>query len=209
MTMTMTKTATPASVLQEMVDAMDRGDEPGAGSDWYETAVSALAATPPTAVEPVTVPDGWKLVPVEPTEAMIDAGDEINEAGAAWSGYSEIPASAEKHYRAMLAAAPTPPASTDQPEDFTADVWQRHKDLIEEAGKLREENARLQASLTDEVTVRLNAEARAATLSAENERLREALTEIASSWAARGYSDAMDAVQAMKEAATEALNAER
>lgn len=56
-----------------------------------------LKAEPVTAA---TVPDGWKLVPVEPTEAMLDAA------------YSH-PASTEdrmrKQYASMLAAAPTAP----------------------------------------------------------------------------------------------------
>jgi len=51
-------------------------------------------------VTAATVPDGWKLVPVEPTEAMLDAA------------YSH-PASTEdrmrKQYASMLAAAPAAP----------------------------------------------------------------------------------------------------
>lgn len=43
-------------------------------------------------------------------------------------------------------------------------------------------------------------------LEARNEHLREALTEIAKAWTAHGYSDAVDAVQAMRNAAREALD---
>ena len=42
-------------------------------------------------------------------------------------------------------------------------------------------------------------------LEAENERLQGALSEIASAWTAHGYSDAMDAIQCMKDAAKAAL----
>ncbi len=48
------------------------------------------------------VPDGWKLVPVEPTREMIMAGGYLNPA---------IRKTADGVYDAMLAAAPTPPAA--------------------------------------------------------------------------------------------------
>jgi hypothetical protein len=44
-------------------------------------------------------PDGWRLVPVEPTEAMIGAG--VNEAHRQGGSYA-----ASEIYRAMIAAAP-------------------------------------------------------------------------------------------------------
>lgn len=50
-------------------------------------------------VQPVAVPDGWKLVPVEPTERMICAGIE------AYHG------KCEKSYAAMLNVAPAAPAA--------------------------------------------------------------------------------------------------
>ena len=46
---------------------------------------------------PASAPEGWKIVPVEPTEEMVDAG--IRSLGTA------------DKFRAMLAAAPTPPGS--------------------------------------------------------------------------------------------------
>ena len=177
----------------------------------------ALAAS--QAVEPVAVPDGWKLVPIQPTEEMECAVDHENCA---------TPDAAKAAYREMLAAAPpspldlitvsviqpefcgcmagpndpdpdcdqckgtgktsinsTAPPSTAHPEDFTADVWQQHKELIEEAGKLREEKQqrdRAYQGMMDEVeglTGALHAaEARAATLSAENERLKQHIEEL-------------------------------
>jgi Lar family restriction alleviation protein len=44
---------------------------------------------------PSALPAGWKLVPVEPTEDMLDAVDDLEEG----AGYSRI-------YRAMLSASP-------------------------------------------------------------------------------------------------------
>lgn len=46
-------------------------------------------------------------------------------------------------------------------------------------------------------------------LKAENERLRSALSEISNAFTAYGYSDAMDAVQTLRDIAKEALNADR
>ena len=62
---------------------------------WKESRAAMLKAGPVTAT---TVPDGWKLVPVEPTKEMIDAG---------WSYYmtTKSPSSLGV-YGAMLAAAP-------------------------------------------------------------------------------------------------------
>ena len=51
------------------------------------------------------VPAGWKLVPVEPTEAMLHAG---NSAIENWG----VDANGSSTYRAMLAAAPQPQSST-------------------------------------------------------------------------------------------------
>ena len=47
------------------------------------------------------IPPGWKPVPMEPTEAMLDAGEDFERAPT-WRTANV--------YRAMVAAAPTPPA---------------------------------------------------------------------------------------------------
>lgn len=52
-----------------------------------------LIATPPAA----SAPDGWKLVPLEPTQRMIEAHIEGMVSGGA-----------TRAYRAMIAAAPAP-----------------------------------------------------------------------------------------------------
>ncbi|TCC09586.1 DUF551 domain-containing protein [Kosakonia quasisacchari] len=97
------------SALQEMVNAMiayemDVG-EPApykhrkmmmrAGHLLESHRTAMLKAEPVTAA---TVPDWWKLVPVEPTQEMIDAHVEGVQTGGM-----------QKGYRAMLAAAPAAP----------------------------------------------------------------------------------------------------
>ena len=59
--------------------------------------VSALQADHIEGVRAMVVPDGWRLVPVEPTEAMLK--------GPRHDGYTF---SVRNLYRAMLAAAPAP-----------------------------------------------------------------------------------------------------
>lgn len=56
-----------------------------------------------------TVPEGWKLVPVEPTDAMLTEVDE--EVGGSCYSCSKWNAShddCQRVYAAMLSAAPTP-----------------------------------------------------------------------------------------------------
>ena len=76
--------------------------------------LSAAQADHSTAIEPVAaspgVPDGWKLVPVEPTEAMLHDGRLVSTEGAAVI------------YRAMLAAAPASPAPSPASEDVLRDI---------------------------------------------------------------------------------------
>ncbi|MDH0334502.1 hypothetical protein [Metapseudomonas otitidis] len=60
------------------------------------TSPAALSAPPAAGV-----PDGWKLVPMEPTPAMLAA-------------FVEADGKAVKGYKTMLATAPTPPASEQQ-----------------------------------------------------------------------------------------------
>lgn len=54
------------------------------------------------------IPKGWKLVPVEPTEEMLEAALVYSSYGIARK--QELQESVATDYRLMLAAAPTPPA---------------------------------------------------------------------------------------------------
>ncbi|WP_374347711.1 hypothetical protein [Chitinimonas sp.] len=86
------------------------GEEPYAAISLFnaiETAVLARyltsAISPALAVQmPSAVPDGWQLVPIEPTPDMMDAHDKLLMRGVP-RGYNLI-------YAAMLAAAPAPVA---------------------------------------------------------------------------------------------------
>ena len=64
-----------------------------------EDAIRAL----PLPASPV--PDGWRVLPVEPDDAMIDAGFEALRNGEEW-GRMKSPS---EIWEAMLAAAPAPP----------------------------------------------------------------------------------------------------
>nr|WP_298118256.1 hypothetical protein [uncultured Pseudomonas sp.] len=75
----------------------------------------------------VAVPDGWRLVPVKPTERMLMVARGLSRSVAERPG---------GEYRALVAAAPTPPAS-DHSEDarqmVPADVRRDIERLVSEA----------------------------------------------------------------------------
>lgn len=80
-------------------------------------------AAPAVTAQPVAIPAGHKLVPVEPTEEMLDAAQRhlLDTAGnmKLWLGTEKLDATeaATGYYRAMLnAAPPTPTASAGEPE---------------------------------------------------------------------------------------------
>ncbi|MCQ8781704.1 hypothetical protein [Mangrovibrevibacter kandeliae] len=58
-----------------------------------------------SALSDARVPEGWRLVPEKPTEAMIEAGGSVLVAGLS----TEEGADMEEVYRTMLAAAPAAP----------------------------------------------------------------------------------------------------
>lgn len=67
------------------------------------------------------VPEGWKLVPVEPTLEMLDSADDaIRDFPRPVSRYETPLAPKIAYYKAMLAAAPTPPASAAPAADGDA-----------------------------------------------------------------------------------------
>lgn len=91
---------------------------------------------------PAQVP-GWKLVPVEPTEEMLDAAarasmqhviDCINDPKRAKEVGSEkmTRLTHASRYRTMLAASPTPPAQPQEPvSDDVEKVWREHwQDIV-------------------------------------------------------------------------------
>lgn len=84
-----------------------------AQSDHSEQDLNMVAAQ-----SSVLVPDGWKLVPIEPTKAMIEAADEadkeytLRHCGNS-NGGNPIPQDGYEHWVAMINAAPTPPADKE------------------------------------------------------------------------------------------------
>jgi len=84
-------------------------------------AIQALAAPVAAQAGQVAVPEGWKLVPIEPTLDMVTHGfesapDEFFSPGEDWDAYAEMTGCQKAAHRAklcwaaMLAAAPAAPA---------------------------------------------------------------------------------------------------
>lgn len=77
------------------------------GMGWNACRAAILKAGPVTAA---TVPDGWKLVPVEPTAEMISLGIAAHYEASQSKIYDRpVPGPMESGYMAMLAAAPAAP----------------------------------------------------------------------------------------------------
>ena len=73
----------------------------------------------------VPVPQGWKLAPVEPTEEMIKAADDGDDAytlRAFGHGIRRVMQGPHDHYVAMLAAAPQPPEAMSENPTLAAPV---------------------------------------------------------------------------------------
>ena len=73
----------------------------------YMSADAAAAPSEPVAASPLmqVAPSGWKLVPVDPTQAMLDAAIARGKTAGKY-----------EYYVAMLAAAPVPPVALVAPE---------------------------------------------------------------------------------------------
>jgi len=74
----------------------------------YEEQVRDALSRP--VQEPVAVPDGWKLVPIKPTDDMLDSALGVHEARDGED--EEFFAEFRRTYRAMLSAAPHPAHGT-------------------------------------------------------------------------------------------------
>jgi len=109
---------------------LDNGDEMGS-VEWLVRPRSIrldhgslLYAAPPAAPAPAApVPDGMVMVPMEPTEAMMDAGERAFIAtarpGVTWAEHTG------NIYRAMIAASPAAPV-VREPRQLTKERLQRH-----------------------------------------------------------------------------------
>lgn len=100
-------------------------------------------ATPADHSVPVAIPEGWKLVPLEPTETMVVDGfeswpaqffssPEEWEAFEAMSGCQKAAHKARLCYRAMLAAAPqAPQKDAESVRDAWISIDERLPEIIE------------------------------------------------------------------------------
>lgn len=77
------------------------------------TPAFPVYAAPPA---PASVPEGWQLVPVEPTQEMVVAGGGAIDMNGGEGGDDEMQSDAIHAYSAMLAAAPTPSTQTARSE---------------------------------------------------------------------------------------------
>lgn len=98
-----------ARVTDEMVEYASR-----IYTDASPLAVEAMRAVL-EAVAPMLasarVPDGWQLVPIDPTDEMIEKGTDQHECAQGDPWYTDLPLSendCNAIYKAMLAAAPKP-----------------------------------------------------------------------------------------------------
>lgn len=103
----------PTRILDLLRDVADREPkhcfgpwEDGKGEPLQDDADAALAWIAEQAGEDAR--DGWQLVPVEPTKAMMDAAFEVLEIPAAYCGFGTGTEARNAVYAAMLAAAPPP-----------------------------------------------------------------------------------------------------
>lgn len=90
--------------------------------DPHEDGAFAVFAEPQPQAETQpapAVPAGYKLVPVEPTPEMLQAGASIMDFDR--SGWYDADVS-RAEYRAMLAAAPATPQTNAKPVDFVAEA---------------------------------------------------------------------------------------
>ena len=88
-------------------------------------------------------PDGWKLVPIQPTDEMIAAAHESDRkySQRAFGGAMHMPQGGEDHWSAMLAASPTPPARKPLSDAEIAAIYSHQQDVAP-GGKLMEHFAR-------------------------------------------------------------------
>lgn len=100
----------PDALERELFEAYVASKYPGVnltirsdGQYWESTPDSFLEFWVAGRKSVSAIPTGWRLVPIEPTEEMLDDGKEAQLFG------SPSYRSALFVYRAMLAASPTPP----------------------------------------------------------------------------------------------------
>lgn len=92
-----------AGAAQVPAWSVSQAEQDAMSADQWDAWKAALKAG-----STASVPDGWKLVPVEPTEAMLEAAGNTEEIYNEW-GEDLYVKNTEEVYQAMLAAAPDAP----------------------------------------------------------------------------------------------------
>lgn len=92
----------------------------------FETIREALQSR--AAVQPAggAVPEGWKLVPIEPTDEMLQSVTTSKHEGIR----AEVMRMAGEDYRTMLAAAPHPVSGEQTLDQHNAAYWQEQYELL-------------------------------------------------------------------------------
>lgn len=119
-----------------------------ANKDAREAMLSGADKLMKWEAQPVAVPQGWKLVPVEPTREMWAAVNKLDDQMTA-GGYDGKGCTIEQAWDCMLAAAPAAPAPvalTDEQIDVLAEpfvreigggMWHSGDDGIRDDGDVR------------------------------------------------------------------------
>ena len=89
-----------AGVLSGMFLSLDGHDKAQPGYEWRKGWNDAIRQAMDYAQPAPTIPEGWKLVPIEPTPGMIDAAEYVD-----W-GDADVRGSCINAWDRMLAAAP-------------------------------------------------------------------------------------------------------
>ena len=101
------------SMIQKHFPSLPLSDE---HTDWGKWLGFARAVYEAGRASPASVPEGYVLVPVEPTLEMFNAGGD-----AFFTAYTGTATSSpDRVYKAMIAAAPTPPVSEDKDKIIAA-----------------------------------------------------------------------------------------
>lgn len=95
------------SMIQKHFPSLPLSDE---YTDWGKWLGFARAVYESGRASPASAPEGYVVVPVEPTLEMFNAGGD-----AFFTAYTGTATSSpDRVYKAMIAAAPTPPVSEDR-----------------------------------------------------------------------------------------------
>ncbi|MDN8078328.1 Lar family restriction alleviation protein [Burkholderia multivorans] len=164
-------THVPSRIYLNLGDINELGEIPFqqlTGVTWCEDRVDdtdiEYVRAPAQAAEPVAIPAGWKLVPIEPTVSMVVDGfeswpDPIFSTPEEWGAFENMTGcqqathKARLCYSAMLAAAPQPPAQADARVGLTDDLRTVLQDaarsLSLRADELRESNTAIDGTWCD------------------------------------------------------------